>query len=656
MAARSFWRAKTKLLLAATAVGGAGAGAVAIANSEDPASALKLSTAVPIRLLRDAATAATIAFGTSNSYSFPIRCFDRPVELNYLSAWKNQKNDMYICILNSMNFNVKGKGKLDTCIALVLVLAPASRIGRYDQRRDYEYSLWGLPEGSIERDRAKHEVHTRSAIRLQELCFRNEFKSSNAGLNEIALFQEYLVPNEYVQIMRQSMLNRCPVSSYDQVLEVFKKELGGVPDEIFDEFDPVPIASASLAQVHIARTHDGEQVAVKVQHTHMTDTAAADYATVELIVNTLHRLFPSFDYRWLVDEVRDSLPKELDFLIEAKNSIKCMDNFRKFSPHIAEYVYAPKIYWNLSTSKLLVMEFIDGAQVNDCRAIQKLGIQPTDVSKLLSQAFAEMMFKHGFVHCDPHAANVLVRPLPSGSRSIFGEALFRSFSMETFRYCFGEDFCGKKKPQLVLLDHGLYKDLEFNMRINYASLWKGLVFSDANAIKENSVKLGAGEDLYVLFAGILTMRPWNKVIDPAIDHLVVQGTDSDRSELQFLIDGILLFFFFSVCIFVLQMYASQYFPQITELLRRLPRVILLMLKTNDCLRAVNRALMEGSSLETFLIVGRVSSEAVIESRLLRSRSILSRVHVWFEEFLLEARLLGMQIALWFLKFHKALTL
>ncbi|KAK6156128.1 hypothetical protein DH2020_010376 [Rehmannia glutinosa] len=539
MAARYLWRAKTKLLLAATVSGGAGAGAVAIASSDDPASALKLSTAVPVRLFRDAFTAATIAF-------------------------------------------------------------------------DYEYSLWGLPEGSFERERTKREVHARSALRLQELCFKNGGIYIKLGQHISQL--EYLVPDEYVQIMSQSMLNRCPVSSYDQVREVVKKELGGAPDDIFHEFDPIPIASASLAQVHVARTRDGQKVAVKVQHTHMTDTAAADYATVELIVNTLHWLFPSFDYRWLVDEMRESLPKELDFLIEAKNNIKCMDNFRRLSPHISEYVYAPKIHWNLSTSKLLVMEFIDGAQVNDLRTLQKLEIHPSDVSKLLSQAFAEMMFKHGFVHCDPHAANVLVRPLPSGNRSIFG----------------------KKKPQLVLLDHGLYKDLDFSMRINYAALWKGLIFSDANAIKENSVKLGAGEDLYALFAAILTMKPWEKVIDPAMDHLVVQGTDSDRAELQ--------------------MYASEYFPQITELLRRLPRVILLMLKTNDCIRAVNRSLMQGSSVEAFLIVGRVSSEAVIYSKLSHSTSFLSHIHVWVEEFLLEARLFGMQIALWLFKLQKALTL
>ncbi|GER46640.1 protein kinase superfamily protein [Striga asiatica] len=539
MAARYLWRAKSKLFLTATAAAGAGAGAAAISNSEDAASAVKLSTAVPVRLFRNAFTAAAAAF-------------------------------------------------------------------------DYEYSLWGLPEGSTERERTKREVHTRGAIRLRELCFKNGGIYIKLGQHISQL--EYLVPEEYVQIMGQSMLNRCPVSSYDQVCEVVKKELGGEPHEIFHEFDPVPMASASLAQVHVARTRDGQKVAVKVQHTHMTDTAAADYATVELIVNTLHWLFPSFDYRWLVDEMRESLPKELDFSIEAKNSVKCMANFRKLSPHIAEYVYAPKIHWNLSTSKLLVMEFIDGAQVNDLRTIQKLGIHPSDVSKLLSQAFAEMMFKHGFVHCDPHAANVLVRPLPSGGWSILG----------------------KKKPQLVLLDHGLYKELDISTRINYATLWKGLIFSDANAIKENSVKLGAGEDLYALFAAILTMKPWAKIIDPAMDHLVVRGSDSERAELQ--------------------MYASQYFPQISELLRRLPRVILLMLKTNDCIRAVNRSLMQGSSLETFLIVGRVSSEAVIESKLLHSRSILSRVHVWLEEFLLEVRLFGLQIALWLLKLQKALTL
>ena len=76
--------------------------------------------------------------------------------------------------------------------------------------------------------------------------------------------------------------------------------------------------------------------------------------------------------------------QELDFLNEAKNSIKCMDNFRRLSPHIADYVYAPKVYWNLSTTKLLTMEFVEGAEVNDLQSIQKLGINPHDIARLVS--------------------------------------------------------------------------------------------------------------------------------------------------------------------------------------------------------------------------------------------------------------------------------
>ncbi|KAL9365223.1 hypothetical protein Peur_043096 [Populus x canadensis] len=537
MATRSLWRTRGKLAVAAAALLTGGATAT-VATSEDPATALKLCTAVPVRLYRNTVTAASIAF-------------------------------------------------------------------------DYEYSLWGLSEGSVEKAKVKHEVHLRSARKLQELCFKNGGIYIKLGQHLGQL--EYLVPEEYVQTMRESMLNKCPVSSYDQVCEVFKKELGETPDKIFEEFDPVPIASASLAQVHVARTLDGQKVAVKVQHTHMTDTATADRATVEVLVNTLHGVFPSFDYRWLIDEIRESLPKELDFLVEAKNSEKCLENFRKLSPHIAEYVYAPKVHWNLSTSKLLTMEFMDGAHVNDVKTIQKLGIQPNEVATLVSQVFAEMMFRHGFVHCDPHAANLIVRPLPSGKRTILG----------------------KRKPQLVLLDHGLYKELDFTTRFNYASLWKALIFSDANAIKENSVKLGAGEDLYALFAAILTMKPWNRIIDPSVDHLVIKGNDSERAERQ--------------------MYASQFFPQISELLRRLPRVILLMLKTNDCLRSVNSCLLQGSSVETFFIIGKVSSEAVVEAKKLQRKSILSRLDVLLEEILLEVRLLGMQIALWLLHLRRALT-
>ncbi|KAJ4790009.1 Protein kinase superfamily protein [Rhynchospora pubera] len=264
------------------------------------------------------------------------------------------------------------------------------------------------------------------------------------------------------------------------------------------------------------------------------------------------------------------------------------------------------------------MEFMEAAEVTDVKAIKKHGLRPHDVSKLVRKVFAEMMFKHGFVHCDPHAANLMVRPLPK----------------PVSRW---SSFFKRRKPQLILLDHGLYKELDFDTRTSYAALWKGLVFADEKAIRENSINLGAGEDLYVLFAGVLTMRPWKRVIDPSVDHLSLRPSHDDRSELQ--------------------MYAAQYFPQISELLRRLPRVILLMLKTNDCLRALNHDLVEGSPLESFLIIGRVSSEAVLDAkRMINGSNISSRFRINIEHLFLEARLLAMKLAIWLLLLRNSLPL
>ncbi|KAM0875117.1 hypothetical protein ACQ4PT_037004 [Festuca glaucescens] len=459
---------------------------------------------------------------------------------------------------------------------------------------DYQYSLWGLEPGSKAWLEAKHETHLRSANLLQELCFRNGGIYIKLGQHIAQL--EYVVPEEYVQTMRASMLKRCPVSSLEEVRGVFKKDIGELPENVFAEFDPVPIASASLAQVHVATTHDGKKVAVKVQHDHLTDTSVIDIATVDLVVNALHYIFPTFDYRWLVDEIRESAPKELDFLCEAENSARCLINFRKLSPHIANSIYIPKVYLNLSSSRILTMEYMDAKEVTDVKGIKDAGIRPVDVSNLVNKAFAEMIFKHGFVHCDPHAANMMIRPLPQDSKKWFGW----------------------KRPQLILLDHGLYKELDNSTRINYASLWKALVLADEKAIKEYSVKLGAGEDLHAFFAGVLTMKPWKSVIDPSVGHLILDGNNTDRSEVQ--------------------MYASLYFPQISELLRRLPRVILLMLKTNDCLRAVNHALVGGSPLESFETIARVSCEAVFEAKRVERTFFLHRFIIWLEEVLMEVRL------------------
>eukprot|EP00898_Chlorokybus_atmophyticus_P006585 jgi/Chlat1/6928/Chrsp52S06595 len=481
---------------------------------------------------------------------------------------------------------------------LAVVYSLPVRVGRgagtaLAMTTDYVRSLYGVPEGA-ERDAVLRECHERGAKRLLRLCFDNAGTFIKLG-QHIALL-DYLLPDEYVVTMREHMLNRCPRATYEQVCQVFRQELGCLPTELFAEFDPEPIASASLAQVHVARAHDGTKLAVKVQHEWLDHTYQVDLLTVTAVVGAVRWLFPDFDYWWLVEEMRESLPRELDFRLEAGNARQCEENF--CSSRLRDDVAIPAVHAAMSTKRVLVMDFAEGVSVYDADAIAQMGLKAADVAALVSSAFAEMTFRHGFVHCDPHGANLLVRPMPHSS--------------------------GKRnQPQLVLLDHGLYRTLSPDFKFHYASLWKALVLSDVDGIKRESRAVGAG-DAYPLFAAMLTARPWDKIAEASLDHLAHKGTPEEKAEVQ--------------------AYAQHFALDATKLLKELPRVMLLLLKTNDCLRAIDRAL--GTPVNTFVIVARECTRALADARLQQRPGFTSRIGVVIDSLRVEWRVLLLRTFAW----------
>lgn len=110
------------------------------------------------------------------------------------------------------------------------------------------------------------------------------------------------------------------------------------------------------------------------------------------------------------------------------------------------------------------MEFIDGVKVNDVEGLRARGLDPKKVGPLLCEAFSEMIFVHGVVHCDPHAGNMLVVNSPADHRL----------------------------PQLVILDHGLYRTLDEEFRLLYCKMWKAILIGDMELLKEVAEGLGAG--------------------------------------------------------------------------------------------------------------------------------------------------------------------
>ena len=153
----------------------------------------------------------------------------------------------------------------------------------------------------------------------------------------------HLLPPEYVT-EAQTCLDDCPKSSTSDVRKVIEEELGASPEKLFDEFSHQPIASASLAQVHIARTkgedNPGRKIAIKVQHRGLRETCVGDLEAVGLAVRLVAHAFPAFRLGWLVDEVAPHLPLELDFKHEAKNCRRAAKIFEKW-----EDVVVPEVQY-----------------------------------------------------------------------------------------------------------------------------------------------------------------------------------------------------------------------------------------------------------------------------------------------------------------------
>ena len=188
-----------------------------------------------------------------------------------------------------------------------------------------------------------------------------------------------------------------------------------------------------------------------------------------------------------------------------------------------------------STKHVLVMEFVNGVKITDVEGIKKMGFKPEDVSRLILENFADQVFVGGFLHGDPHAGNVFVRPV---------------------------NVRGRRLPQMVLLDHGLYQDLKPSFRDNYARLWRALVVRDVKNIEKYARNLGAG-DYYKIFSFILTFRPFSNT-DTGLSSKVSKS-DFDKLKQEW----------------------DESDPDISKLLESLDRELLLVLRSATILRSIN---------------------------------------------------------------------
>ncbi len=219
-----------------------------------------------------------------------------------------------------------------------------------------------------------------------------------------------VVPEPYV-VTLSHLQDRVPPRSFAEMRHVVERELGRPLKLVFREFDERPVASASLAQVHRAVLHDGREVAVKVQYPEIAEVVRRDLRSLKILVDLLQRFEPAFDYRVLYDELAYHAPIELDFVHEGQNAERVARELRG-----REDVYVPRIHWDYTTRRVLVMEYVHGLRLTDVDGMRARGIDPRRVAQTLIEAYCDQILVNGFFHADPHPGNLFVQ---EGPRVVF---------------------------------------------------------------------------------------------------------------------------------------------------------------------------------------------------------------------------------------------
>ena len=259
---------------------------------------------------------------------------------------------------------------------------------------------WTYRGGATRERRAEHQQQRAQWLTRQLL----ELGSAFIKLGQLLSSRPDILPAGWVSELA-SLQDNVPAFSFDHVQTVLEEELGQRCAEVID-LDPQPLGAASLAQVHRASLRSGRQVVLKVQRQGLDRRFRLDLDVMQQVAAVLQR-HPIWgrgrDWPAMARECRRVLLRELDFRVEAQYAARFRQQFLD-----DEQIRIPGVIWELSTRRVLCLDYLPGIKINDSEAMLAAGINPSDVAEIGAASYLKQLVRFGFFHADPHPGNLAV--------------------------------------------------------------------------------------------------------------------------------------------------------------------------------------------------------------------------------------------------------
>ncbi|MEP0863700.1 AarF/ABC1/UbiB kinase family protein [Funiculus sociatus GB2-A5] len=345
------------------------------------------------------------------------------------------------------------------------VLSLMFRIWRYNKS-------WSYPGGITEAKQAQRR--TAQAIWIRETFL--DLGPTFIKVGQLFSTRADLFPSEYVEELSK-LQDKVPAFSYEQAVAIVEKDLGKKIPELYKSFDPIPLAAASLGQVHKATLHSGEEVVVKVQRPALRQLFNIDLQ----ILKGIARFFQNHpewgrgrDWLGIYEECCRILWEEIDYLNEGSNADTFRRNFRAY-----DWVKVPRVYWRYTSPRVVTLEYIPGIKISHYEALEAAGLDRKELAQMGARAYLQQLLNDGFFHADPHPGNIAV----------------------------------SAEGSLIFYDFGMMGRIKSNIREQLMETLFGIAQKDADRVVTSLVELGA-------LAPTDDMGPVRRSVQYMLDHFM----------------------------------------------------------------------------------------------------------------------------------------